>query len=226
VGGKVPELWDPVSGTIRLAGAFEQADGRTTLPLGLAPYGSLFVVFRTPTDEASGPAERNSPVLSDPHELPGPWVVRFDPKRGGPEKVTFDRLVSWPERPEDGIRHYAGAAVYHTRFDVPGHLRGSGDRIVLDLGEVRHLAAVRLNGRPLGVLWAVPFRVVITDAARSTDNELEVEVTNFWPNRLIGDAGLSAGKRITRTNITKFDKGGPLHPSGLLGPVCILRSTP
>ena len=226
VAGRVPDLWDPVSGTIRRADAFEQVDGRTTLPLRFAPYGSLFVLFRTPTDEASGPAERNSPVLSEPHELPGPWVVRFDPTRGGPEKVTFDRLVSWPERPEDGIRHYAGAAVYRTRFDVPQGLRGSGDRLVLDLGEVKHLAAVRLNGKPLGVLWAVPFRVDVTQAVKPAGNVLEVEVTNFWPNRLIGDAGLPAGKRITRTNVTKFDKDGPLHPGGLLGPVGILRSAP
>ncbi|MFW6162575.1 MAG: glycosyl hydrolase, partial [Planctomycetota bacterium] len=115
--GRAPELWDPVSGTTRPAAAFHQADGRTTLPLELAPYGSLFVVFRSPTDARSGPGTRNSPVLRDPHELAGPWTVRFDPERGGPKQATFQRLVSWSQRPEDGIRHYAGAAVYHTAFD-------------------------------------------------------------------------------------------------------------
>ncbi len=130
------------------------------------------------------------------------------------------------ERAEDGIRHYAGTAVYRTRFDVPQGLRGSGDRLVLDLGGVKHLAAVRLNGKPLGVLWAVPFRVDVTDAVKPAGNVLEVEVTNFWPNRLIGDAALPAEKRVTRTNVTTFDKDSPLHPSGLLGPVRILRSTP
>jgi hypothetical protein len=90
----------------------------------------------------------------------------------------------------------------------------------LDLGDVKDLAQVRLNGRHLGVLWTRPFRVEITSAVKPTGNVLEIDVVNLWPNRIIGDAALPPGKRFTKTNI-KFKKDEPLLESGLLGPVTL-----
>jgi hypothetical protein len=89
----------------------------------------------------------------------------------------------------------------------------------LDLGEVREIAEVWLNGKPLGVLWKKPFEVELSAAARAGSNDLEIAVTNLWPNRLIGDRQLPPEKRLTSTNITKFTASSPLMPSGLLGPV-------
>ena len=89
-------------------------------------------------------------------------------------------------------------------------------------GNVKNLAEVRLNGKNLGVLWALPFRVEVTDAIKPTGNNLEIEVVNFWPNRIIGDQSLPPEKRFTRTNIRKLTKDTPLMDSGLLGPVRIL----
>jgi hypothetical protein len=94
------------------------------------------------------------------------------------------------------------------------------------LGDVKELAEVRLNGKNLGVLWAKPFRVDITDAVRPQNNQLEIEVVNFWPNRIIGDESLPPDKRLTRTNIRKLTKDTPLMPSGLLGPVQVLAEQP
>jgi hypothetical protein len=94
--------------------------------------------------------------------------------------------------------------------------------VVLDLGDVKNLAEVRLNGTNLGVLWALPFRVDVTKAVKATGNELQVEVVNFWPNRIIGDQFLAPERRFTRTNIRKLTKDTPLMESGLLGPVRIL----
>jgi hypothetical protein len=91
--------------------------------------------------------------------------------------------------------------------------------VFLDLGTVRELAAVKLNGKSLGTLWSPPFRVDITDALQPVENHLEVEVVNFWPNRIIGDASLPKDQRHTRTNIRKLTAGTALMPSGLLGPV-------
>ncbi len=93
----------------------------------------------------------------------------------------------------------------------------------LDLGNLRELAEVRLNGQPLGILWMPPFRVEVTRATKPGANRLEVEVVNFWPNRLIGDASLPAEQRLTRTNIRKLTADTPLLESGLLGPVQLLR---
>ena len=93
-------------------------------------------------------------------------------------------------------------------------------RLVLDLGAVRELAEVRLNGKTLGTVWSAPWQVDITDALKPLHNELEIRVTNLWPNRLIGDAALPAEKRLTSTNIA-FKKDQPLSDSGLLGPLRI-----
>jgi hypothetical protein len=96
-----------------------------------------------------------------------------------------------------------------------------GQQLYLDLGEVREIAQVRLNGQSLGCLWKKPFQIALNSSAKPGSNQLEVEITNFWPNRLIGDQQLPPEKRFTRTNITKFRADSPLLPSGLLGPVSI-----
>jgi hypothetical protein len=88
------------------------------------------------------------------------------------------------------------------------------------------LAELRLNGKNLGVLWAPPFRVDISAVAKPSGNQLEVEVVNFWPNRLIGDEALPPAQRLTRTNVRKFTKDTPLMESGLLGPVRLMLESP
>ena len=221
VSGKQPELWDAVTGEMRPATTFRQEGGRTTLPLEFAAYGSCFVVFRKAiTPDAAGLAVRNYPAWSDVHELRGGWSVRFDPKWGGPEAVQFEQLISWPKRPEAGIKYYSGKATYRKTFDLPEGITNGGRRLLLNLGVVKNVAEVRLNGRNLGVVWTEPFSVDITDAAKPAGNELEIDVINLWPNRLIGNAALPAGQRLTRTNIT-MDAKAPLLDSGLLGPVTI-----
>jgi hypothetical protein len=231
VSGKRPELWDPVTGEERAAEAFKQTGGRTTLPLELGPYGSLFVIFRHPIGRnARGTAVRNFPVYRDIQEIKGPWTVTFDPKWGGPPKAEFTELASWTERPEDGIKYYSGTATYHKTFDLAGELQ-RGKRIALNLGELKNVAEVRLNGKDLGVVWAKPFRVEITGAVKPSGNVLEIDIVNLWPNRIIGDAELPKGRGFTHTNVTKNDLGlsdpqykptiheAGLLKSGLLGPV-------
>src|ERR1035437_6081590 len=208
VKGKTPELWHPDSGLIEDAPAYEcTADGRTRLPLALEPNGSVFAVFRGAGTGRKAPA---------PWPVSGPWTVRFTPGWGAPAQATFDKLLSWSEHPDPGIRYYSGTARYATRVDLP-----AGREWTLDLGEVREIAEVWLNGKPLGILWKKPFTVKLGPAARAGANELEIEVVNLWPNRLIGDQQLPPEKRLTNTNITKFTADSPLMPSGLLGPVVL-----
>jgi len=221
ISGKRPELWDPVTGKTRAAVAFRQARGRVTLPLELAPHGSLFVVFRQSIgQDVNGTATRNFPVYSNVLELSGPWAVSFDPKWGGPERAEFPELISWTQRPEQGIKYYSGKATYRKTFELPQGLRGARTRMALDLGEVKNVAQVRLNGKDLGVLWTKPFRVEISAAVKPAANVLEIDVVNLWPNRIIGDAALPPERRLTRTNIN-YKKDDPLLESGLLGPVTL-----
>jgi hypothetical protein len=222
VAGRQPELWDPVTGNTRAATAFRQENGRTTVPLEFGPYGSVFVVFRNPiSPDASGTAASNYPALQPLETLSGAWTVNFDPKWGGPAKVTFDQLTDWTNRPEDGIKFYSGTAIYHKQFDLETQ-PANGQRVVLDLGEVHEIARVRLNGRDLGVIWTKPARVDITDAVTEKNNDLEVTVVNLWPNRLKGDETLPKASRFTETNIHKFGADSPLLPSGLIGPVRVM----
>ncbi|MDZ7783903.1 MAG: hypothetical protein U5K56_13540 [Halioglobus sp.] len=97
---------------------------------------------------------------------------------------------------------------------------------MLDLGDVRELAQVTVNGQSLGVLWKPPFRVEVTAALRAGANRIVVEVTNLWVNRLIGDAQPGAQPGHV-AGVETYEADAPLHPSGLLGPVTIERwSTP
>jgi hypothetical protein len=208
---------------MRPAASFRQEGNRTVVPLEFDPCGSIFVVFRNPTDiYASGRGTTNYPMADGLSQtLSGPWEVSFDPKWGGPANVIFDQLVDWTARPEFGIRCYSGTAVYRKKFDLVKKPRKEA-RLLLDLGELHEVAAVRLNGRDLGVAWTKPARVELTGGLKATGNELEIIVVNLWPNRLIGDEGLPKESRLTETNIHKFNASTPLLPSGLLGPVRVL----
>ena len=147
-------------------------------------------------------------------ELPGPWTVAFDPEWGGPDSVQFEQLVSWPKQPEEGIKFYSGTARYRKTFDLSELPPTAGRHVYLDLGAVKDVAEVTLNGKKLATLWTAPWRVDITENLQPKNDILEIAVTNLWPNRLIGDAALPPEKRHTRTNIP-FGKNQPLLESGL-----------
>ena len=162
--------------------------------------------------------------------LTGAWEVRFAPGWGAPESAVFERLIPWNEHPQDGIKFFSGTAVYRKRFRLT---EGQARRpIRLQLGQVKHLAQVKLNGQATGVLWTSPWCVDLTGKAKAGDNELEIEVTNTWANRLIGDASLPEAKRLTKTIVRRppdfsgryaalrgYLATDALSPSGLMGPV-------
>lgn len=220
VADKAPELWDAVNGEHHFAKAYSLADGMTKLPLKLGPCGSQFIVFRESATTQPASAKQNEIDYAPLEELSGSWSVAFDPKWGGPASVQFDSLVSWPDRVEPGIKYYSGTAIYRKEFEIPAD--ASKKSIQIDLGNVRELAEVKVNGQSCGVTWAPPFRVDITRALKPGVNQLEVEVVNFWPNRIIGDQSLPEAERLTRTNIRQLTRRSPLMPSGLMGPVRLL----
>jgi hypothetical protein len=216
-------LWDPVTGARRPLPDFSTQDGRTILPLRFEPEQSFFVVFRD--DAGARPvAARNFPEMRPLADLSGPWEVAFDPRWGGPEKVEFAKLDDWSKRAEPGIRHYSGLAVYRKRFELPSAANRAAP-LWLDLGVVKSMAGVKLNGRDLGVVWCAPWRVDISAAVQPGGNDLEITVANLWPNRLIGDAGLPEEQRRTWTTRNPFKPNAPLLESGLLGPVQLLAAT-
>jgi len=161
-------------------------------------------------------------TVTEPRELTGPWEVRFAKDRGAPESKVFEDLHSWSSDPEDGVKYFSGTAAYHKQFDVPTDWLKGGDRVFLDLGRVRNVAEVTLNGRRLGICWTSPWRLEVTGILQPGTNTLVVEVTNLWANRMIGDGKLPPGKRICRSCLPPLN-GEPLE-SGLLGPVRIIQA--
>jgi len=229
VTGKQPEIWNVVTGEISKANSSIQANGSTTINLQLDRFESYFIVFRKPAPVDAGKSQKtNFPKLKELTELSGPWKISFDPKWGGPDTVTFPKLVSWTDRPEDGIKYYSGTANYKKTFDLTLETAKTG-RLFLDLGELKDVAEVRMNGKALGILWCAPWCVEITEAVKPTGNLLEVDVINLWANRVIGDLGLPVKNRFTTTHDGfRFDflaKKTPLLKSGLFGPVKIYLAT-
>ena len=159
--------------------------------------------------------------LPAPQEMTGPWQLDFPPKLGAPATATMDQLGSWSESADDGIKYFSGTATYHHDFDLSADWLAKDRRVYLDLGSVKNLAQVVLNGKPLAILWKAPFRLDITDGAHVGSNHLVLKVTNLWPNRLIGDQKLPEAKRITWASVSLYKADSPLLPSGLLGPVTL-----
>ena len=221
VQGKTAELWHPETGKIEPA-SYAIAGGRTTVPLHLDPYEAVFVVFRK---SAATPSRTiKAPVQIVLAAVEGSWDVAFQPNRGAPAKITLDHLASWCENADAGVRYFAGTGTYAKTVQAPAEWFKSGAHIWLDLGDVKNLAEVSVNGKTLGILWNTPFRIEVTGALKPGANALEVKVTNLWVNRLIGDAQPGVTKKYTYTTQPFYQADSPLLPSGLLGPVRVVRS--
>lgn len=158
-------------------------------------------------------------TISEPETLPlgDSWSLKFAPGWGAPSEVRLDKLRSWTEMHDDGIRYFSGTATYTTEFQLTQLAENA--RVVLELGVVHETASVTVNGKEIGPAWKLPYTLDITPACVTGNNTLVIQVTNLWPNRIIGDQNLPASQRYTHTNITKYTAHSPLLPSGLLGPV-------
>ncbi|MEO5888825.1 MAG: glycosyl hydrolase [Ferruginibacter sp.] len=235
-----PELWDPLTGETRPLPEFSLSNGRTSVPLQFESYQSFFIVFKKGIAPTGMREEKNFPSYKNIAVLNAPWTVSFDTVWGGPQKIIFDTLADWTTRPEQGIRYYSGIATYHQTFNSPANPDIKNSRTYLDLGEVKNIARIILNGKDLGVVWTAPWKVDITAALEQKDNQLEISVANLWPNRLIGDEQLPddgikndewpdwllnnqkrTSGRFTFTTFRHYQKDAPLFRSGLIGPVTI-----
>ncbi len=221
VQGKEAELWHPDTGVIEPA-SYRVAEGRTTVPLRLEPNDALFVLFRRESRASSRTLPE--PVETVLGTVEGPWKVSFQAGRGAPQSISLDTLVSWSENSDPGVKYFSGTGTYTRGFQVPGDWTKKGARIWIDLGDVKNIAEVSINGKPAGVVWKTPFRVDVTAALRQGSNDLEVKVTNLWVNRLVGDQQPTATKKYTYTAMQFYRADSPLLPSGLLGPVRVVRT--
>jgi len=222
VTGKEAELWHLDDGSIEPA-SYTIDSLTTTVPMHLDPRGSMFVVFRN----RAATKTRTVPATSDKSvwTARGGWTVTFPPNWGAPPSIRLDSLTSWTASADPGVKYFSGTATYSRTITVPASWLTSNARLLLDLGVVKEIAEVSVNGTPVGILWKPPFRTDVTKALKAGVNRIEVKVTNLWPNRMIGDVQPGTAKKYTFAIIEPYEKGSPLLDSGLLGPVqVIMRS--
>ena len=182
------DLWYPGSGETEILAPVEPNGEYTRLHMSLGSQESVFVTFHCRCRPFSAPPMRESRRAEASSEKPvaGPWTISFASPSGAaaPER-KWPSLASWSESEDQETRYFSGTAVYRTKFSLTRDEAKAARKI--SLGEVRDIARVRLNGRDLGVAWHAPLEVPACDSAREGENELEVEVTNGWHNRLLGD---------------------------------------
>jgi len=212
--GRKPMVWHPETGKIEEA-SYMVKDGRTCVELNLVPNDAVFVVFagKTSETEHSVPEKATATVC----EVTGPWNVAFQPERSAPESAVFETLASYTESEDPGIKYFSGKAVYSNTFALESIPEG---KVAIDLGDVKEMARVTVNGKDCGIVWKKPFCIEVTDAVQAGENKLEITVTNTWINRLIGDEQPGAD-RITYTSYKFFLPESNLFPAGLLGPVVV-----
>lgn len=219
VSGRAVELWDAVSGTMTPA-SYRTERGRTIVPVALNRGGSVFVVMRgdgPPSRSLPTPSERTVAV-ADPA-----WTVAFQPDRGAPASIRLPFLQPLNESTTAGVRYFSGTAAYQTSLTAPARAPAGGYR--LDLGEVRDIARVFVNGEDMGIVWRSPFQLDVTRAIRPGRNSLRVEVTNSWKNRIIGDQQPGM-KQVTFGPSLVERADMPLARAGLIGPVRLVAVEP
>ncbi len=237
LGNRFHQNWITLSATGHVTGYDPLTNQQKSLPirqgknrksevyLALEPGQSLFINVSPGT-----PVYKNVVTSSAPADvitLKTPWQIQFGTGRPAQTtSATMPNLVSWTTL-SDSASYFSGTVRYTTTFDLPAGVRISD--YTLDLGDVREVADVRLNGQPVGTGWCIPFRLTIpASQLKARDNQLEIAVTNLSANYMrLYDRQNPGWKKFYDINIvdirykpfdaTKWEA----MPSGLLGPVTL-----
>jgi hypothetical protein len=218
-----PELWDPLTGEIRVLPVFEISGDVTTVPLQLPAAGSAFIVFRNSGQSTSRKLNSNFPEPQVISTLNNKWEVQFESnsvKRGPEKPVIFNELTDWSTNSDERIRYFSGTAIYTTTLNLKKEIKDNN--LYLDLGNLTAMAKVKINGIYVGGVWTAPYRVNVTGKLHKGQNKIEITVVNTWKNRLIGDYALPEKDRIVSSENANLNAKSALQPSGLLGPVQLI----
>lgn len=259
--GMIPEIWKPEDNTIEEAEAWLSVGHETKLLLPFEENEAYFVILRKATEKTGPGLSLSKPVVKQMSYIDTPWSLSFPENWGAPESIVLDTLMAWNESQIDGVKYFSGTAKYQNEFVINELVEG--EQCIIDLGEVYNLARIKVNGCFVENLWRPPFQTDITRFLHQGNNRLEVEVTNLWVNRLIGDEqeiddilwseplkfgnapNASAvgrfmlevpdwlknkekrpsGNRKTVVSFKFYEKDSSLLPSGLIGPVRIIKQS-
>ena len=216
--GKAVEIWHPETGTTENA-SYKIVNEYISVTLHLSPNDAVFIFFKDDTKINS----RMLPLLKETiiAKIDGAWKLVFQKDRGAPLQISIDKLSSWTDNEDAGVKYFSGEGTYSKTIDAPSTWFKNNATLWLNLGDVENLADVVVNGKPLGILWKKPFRLNVTGALKPGYNLVVIKVINLWVNRLIGDKQPGNGKQYTYTTMPFYNASSTLLPSGLLGPVSI-----
>lgn len=219
INDKIPQLYNPVTNETSELGNWVANKGRTEFSIRIPANGSIFILFEKPTKKKTVNDGGNWSSYKTVNNLSTDWQVQFNPAYGGPSTpVEFKTLTDWTLHVDSAIKYYSGTATYTKTFNFVGKTAG---KVWVDLGAFSSIAEVKINGIDCGTLWTAPFELEISKALKQGENNIEIQVTNTWANRLIGDSKLPVSKRITHTTAPFRLEGKPLKPAGLFGPATL-----
>lgn len=215
IDGKMPELWYADQGVFKPV-SHKIENGTTTIKLHLDPQESLFIVFQKP-------ALQNEFVINEKKEtsslkLIDNWKISFTEPLGNQKEILLNQLSSWTNNVDETIKYFSGTATYTNDFEIKKSSPQS--TLMLDLGVVKDIATVIINGKEIETLWKAPYTLDISNAVAIGKNKLEIKVTNQWDNRIIGDRNLPKEKKIL-SSAPAFGVSAKLKDSGLLSSVVL-----
>jgi hypothetical protein len=205
------QFWDAMDGSVT------GGPQGNTIALDLEPHGSILVFFNPEAPEMAEAPERQ---VGEPEIVTAAWTLEIAGRN-----TQFGAPRLWTEFPV--WKHFSGRGVYRAEIEVPASALGEGRGVWLELGQVREIAEVAINGQPAGVAWKEPYRIDITKWAHAGKNTLEVGVTNLLINRVLGEPAPDY-KGLEPLRFPRPDEkkrvAQPL-PSGLAGPVKLIPYT-
>jgi hypothetical protein len=215
VSGKYPELWDPISGTASRVVNFTKTKDSSGFLIELPAHGSIFVVFNNKNRKYLPEFSEKEKAIHE-KEIKGSWSLNFPENWGAPANAVFDKLISWTDSEDKGIIYFSGTVSYNNTFEIEKETLEK--KVKIDLGDVRDVAEIFVNGKSAGILWGKPYVLDISELVQPGKNSLKIEVVNMWINRLTGDMLSGPKDRYCKTN-QPYDKTNSIQISGLLGPV-------
>ncbi len=225
------EIWDPQLGTVSKPAGCVFKNGRASLMVSFKLRQSLIFIFKKSKADSriASSGEDKKPGQPEVCELKDfRATIEFLPEYEAHIKpVEINELKSWTDFEDPAIKYFSGTAAYTIRFTPPAAFTSKTDSLALSIGTVGSTAEVSLNGRKLGFVWRPDSTFDVTGLLKGdAENLLEIRVANVYRNRFIGDF-IEFGKPQniwTSAPVEMYlDKNKPLKPSGLLGPIKLLK---
>ena len=222
--GLLPEIYDPVTGTISKPFSADIKKGRISFLESFEPFESKFIIFNKKGIPVPHDQSKDVNYVKQVQPVSNDWELVFKTADDSVTRIVKSyELESWTADSADFIKYFSGTVLYKSSFTIVKKI-DSLETAFVRMRFLYNLATIKVNGINCGTIWTKPYQANILKAIRQGENQIEIEVTNTWHNRLIGDNYLPAAKRATFTTAPFRLSGKPLEPAGIVGSVEIFTT--